>query len=244
METPDFTEARYRVLLETARLRFRFRQFDDDLSGDDIALWRHDIDFSPHRALALAKLEAEAGVTASYFVLIGSPFYNPFEIAVVAILREIAALGHRIGLHYDAEAFAGSTVQHEERIAAQAALLSRETGALVPFFSIHNPSVSPDVRLDAPRHGGLVNASAPALRAQFTYVSDSNGRWRHGSLDEVVGDAMISRLYALTHPEWWTTEPLTPSKRVQRCIDGRARRVAAEYRSFLLRHRPEVVDVE
>ncbi len=237
----DFTEARYRVLLERARARFCMCKFGDELAGKGIALWRHDIDFSPQRALAVARIEAELGLTSSYFVLLGSAFYNPFEPAVRDLLREIAGLGHEIGLHYDAASLDGSTAAHADRIAFEAEALKRQVQANIRAFSLHNPSVSPDVQLDAAHYGGLFNASAAGFRAQFTYVSDSNGRWRFRSLHEVVEDPAVSRLYALTHPEWWTPDPLPPSARIARCIKGRAERVAADYEAFIGRYRPEVL---
>lgn len=238
---PDFTEARYCALLEQARTRFQFRHFHDDPTGESVALWRHDIDFSPQRALALARIERQMDVTSTYFVLLGSAFYNPFEPAIRDILREIAGLGHGVGLHYDASAFTGTTAAHSDRIAFEATALQRQLQKDIRTFSLHNPSISSDVQLDELQCAGLVNASAASLRNKFTYVSDSNGRWRYRSLHEMVDDRSVSRLYALTHPEWWTPEPLLPSARVNRCIQGRARRVASDYEAFLKHHRPEVV---
>jgi hypothetical protein len=239
--TSDFTEARYRALVETARDRFRFRRLTDNLDEDAIALWRHDIDFSPNRALALAKIESEFGVPAAYFVLIGSPFYNPFETATRDVLREIAALGHDIGLHYDASLIEGDLLQHEDQMSFEAATLARWLGVPVRSFSLHNPTVSADVAIEGASHAGLINASAAGLREKFHYCSDSNGIWRYRSLQDVIGDPAIRRLYALTHAEWWTPEPMPRSQRVQRCIDGRARRVAADYRAFLQQHRPDAL---
>jgi hypothetical protein len=238
---PDFTEARYRAILERARSRFRLCTFRDELASDGIALWRHDIDFSPQRALALARIEAELGVAATYYVLLGSDFYNPFEPAVRDLLREIANLGHDLGLHYDAASLDRSTAAHVDRIAFEAEVLKRHVQVDVRSFSLHNPSVSSDVQLEDAHCAGLINASALALRAQFTYVSDSNGRWRYRTLHDVLEDRATSKLYALTHPEWWTPEPMPPSQRVARCISGRARSVAADYQAFLSRHRPEVL---
>ncbi len=238
----DFTEARYADVLRRASARFQLLKIADDLGGDGVALWRHDIDFSPQRAVALARIEAELGVHASYFVLLGSAFYNPFEASVRAGLRTIAALGHDIGLHYDASAINGTVAAHETQIAFEANVLERLLGLPIKAFSLHVPTVSPEAKLDDARHAGLINASATSLRDSFTYVSDSNGRWRFRSLHDVVDDPNVTRLYALTHPEWWTPEPMPPGARVERCINGRAERVAADYRSFLLQHRPEVVD--
>lgn len=241
VKEPDFTEARYVALIERARLRYRFCRFGENLAGDGVALWRHDIDFSPQRALALARLESAAGVTATYFVLLGSAFYNPFEAVIRDVLREIVDLGHDIGLHYDASASDGNPATHADRVAFEAGILRRQLQADIRSFSLHNPSVARDVHLDDLKYAGLVNASTARLRADFTYVSDSNGRWRYRSLQETLDDKSISRLYALTHPEWWTPEPLPPSACVERCIEGRARCVASDYKAFLARHRPEAL---
>lgn len=242
LRVPDFTEARYRAILVVARERFRFLRLTDSLEGSPIALWRHDIDFSPHRALALARIEADLGLSATYFVLLGSPFYNPFERETRNVLQQIATLGHDIGLHYDASLIDGSVPEHEAQIAFEAATLARWLDVRIRSFSLHNPTISVGTSLEERCHAGLVNATAPHWRNEFFYCSDSNGMWRYRALHEVILDPSIQNLYALTHAEWWTPEPLPPNARVERCIQGRAERVAADYRSFLLQHRPEVVD--
>jgi hypothetical protein len=234
---PDFTEARYRELLAAAAARFRFRKLTDDLAGDDIAIWRHDIDFSPQRALALARIEAEMGVASTYYVLLGSPSYNPFEAAIRDVLRKILALGHDLGLHYDAS----TTDSHETQIEFEANILERLIGTKIMSFSLHNPSLSPDAPLDESIHARLVNASHAGMRSSFTYCSDSNGFWRYRSLHDVVSDVAVRRLYALTHPDVWTPEPMDARARIQRCFDGRARRAAADYDAFL-RQRPDALD--
>ena len=45
-------------------------------------LWRHDVDFSIHRASSLAKIENELGVKATYFLKLHSEFYNLFEKSI------------------------------------------------------------------------------------------------------------------------------------------------------------------
>jgi len=69
-------------------------------------LWRHDIDFSPQRALALAKTEASFGAVATYFVSPRLRFYNLFEPGIAAVIAQIVALGHTLGPHFDSEAYA------------------------------------------------------------------------------------------------------------------------------------------
>ena len=85
-------------------------------------LWRHDVDYSLHRALVLARIEAELGARATYFLSLHSDLYNVLEPAVHARAREIAALGHWIGLHFDAGFYADGSL--DERAAWEGRVLS------------------------------------------------------------------------------------------------------------------------
>lgn len=225
----DFTEAGYANLIAAAKRRFRFvgLDFNSDVAG--VAIWRHDIDMSPHRAVRMAEIEAAAGLKSIYFVMFGSRFYNPCEPVVISLLEKIASLGHTVGLHFDAGAYEGGVDALESALRKEAEFLSTLLSRRVSSFSIHNPTGRGGATLSAPNHAGLVNASSPALVNGFNYCSDSNGMWRHRRLLEVVNDTAIERLYALTHPEWWTPEAMRPRDRVQRCIDGRARQVGLSY---------------
>ena len=73
-----------------------------------MVIFRHDIDFSTQAARDLANLEAELGITKSYFFLIWSPFYNIYEPATLNHIREINSLGHNIGLHFEASLYNNS----------------------------------------------------------------------------------------------------------------------------------------
>ncbi len=218
----DFTNARYGEILAAAKLKYRFATFADFDGEGCVALWRHDIDFSPHRALALARMEADAGVISTYFVQLSSRFYNVFEPEIAEIIREIGRLGHDIGLHFETETAGRSReTDHERRLTSQAGTLQYLAEKPVTAFSLHNPTTMVGISFDELQHGGLFNASHPKLREEFSYCSDSNGIWRFRSLDAMVADPEITRLYALTHPEWWQAEPMSPRQRLQRCIDGR-----------------------
>jgi hypothetical protein len=41
------------------------------------------------------------------------------------------------------------------------------------------------------------------------------------------------RIQVLTHPEWWQKEVMRPRQRIQRCIDGRAKKIAMLYDKLL-----------
>lgn len=77
----DFTVRKYRELLKA-------------LEGRDVLL-RHDVDKRPDRSLVLARLEAELGWKAVYY------FRAVPESWDEDVIREISALGHGIGYHYE-----------------------------------------------------------------------------------------------------------------------------------------------
>ncbi len=85
----DFTEQKYRQYLQKANRKFRFIRFEEERFAENTCLWRHDIDTSPHRALKLAQIENEEGVSATYFFLLHSNRYNFLEKEIVDIAKEI-----------------------------------------------------------------------------------------------------------------------------------------------------------
>jgi hypothetical protein len=236
LDFSNFTIEAYAALLEKALARYRFVRLGDGSAGDGRALWRHDIDFSPHRALVMAEIEAARVVRASYFVQLTAPFYNTLEPDIGARLRRIADLGHDIGIHCEPLG-----PEPADRLAFEARTLEAALGVPIRMFSLHNPTTYDTTRFEATEVAGLINASAPQLREAFVYCSDSNGLWRYRSLAEVIADADSHNIYALTHPEWWQDEAMSPRQRVERCIAGRARATSEYYDSLLAAHqRPNV----
>jgi len=230
----DFTIDAYAELVSAAAARYRFLRFAESSTEGEVALWRHDIDFSPQRALELAGVEAASGVPATYFVQVSSRYYSIFEPEIAAILRQIVALGHDIGLHFDAEVCAHQAApDYDRRIAFEARALEEVVETSVAAFTLHNPTTLVGVSLNEPSRAGLVNASCSDLRAAYAYCSDSNGLWRFRSLAEMIADPAVGRLYALTHPEWWQAEPMPPRQRLQRCIVGRAEFCSRYYDGLL-----------
>src|SRR5262245_35308675 len=114
LEFNEFTDDGYGRLLDLVGSSYRFIGFGE-ASSEAHVLWRHDIDFSVHRAVAMARTEAQRSLLATYFVLLRSPYYNALERQVADRLKEIASLGHRIGLHFELSAYEmGATEQVEQ----------------------------------------------------------------------------------------------------------------------------------
>jgi hypothetical protein len=221
-----FTEHAYAELLELAVRRFAFEPFGTVRETPHV-LWRHDVDVSVHRALALARIEERAGVRTTYLLSLHSAFYSLLESEVAARARELFTLGHRLGLHFDLSAYDGLEDEDEltRRIEQERVLLEDWIGCAVTALSFHNPDVREVPAMRAESLAGLPNAFGASLATRYDYVSDSNGYWRFRRLDEVLADPDVERLHVLTHPEWWPPAPMSPRARLERSAQGRARQV-------------------
>lgn len=225
----DFTEAHYRQLLRIAKGRYIFASYSSIPWGERFILWRHDLDFSINRAAVLAGIEAEEGVTATYFVNPCSEYYNPFEPNQVKLVKHILRLGHELGLHFDA---GGHDIQNEDqlhrKVAEESRWLEEAFGVQPAVFSFHHPAAA-HLQCDSERYGGLINSYSRRLKEEVPYCSDSNGYWRFRRLHDVLTEATDPCLQVLTHPGLWQNEPMPTRKRVFRCAYGRARATISRY---------------
>ena len=80
----DFTISKYSVFLQTLKAY-----------GFQTLVLRHDVDLRPENSLRTAKIEAELGLHGIYY------FRAIPESWDEDIIRQIAALGHEIGYHYE-----------------------------------------------------------------------------------------------------------------------------------------------
>lgn len=233
----EFTEPRFRDLLRQLKDGgYQFIRFGETCENRHV-IWRHDVDFSMHRAARLAEIEAEESISATYFLNPRAAFYNLLEPEIEKLTQRIVAAGHDIGLHFDAGAY---QVENWSRTTLNTAI-GRERNILeniletkIHAMSWHNPDFSNLLTFDENEIGGLINAYGRVLRKDYTYCSDSNGYWRFEPMDKVIA-AGHARLHLLTHPEMWTPDAMSPSARVDRAIFGRAHALRRTYDALLAR---------
>lgn len=98
----DFTRKKYAKLLQMLLQNdYRFITFSDYCnkkalpSDGKFVILRHDVDDKADHALLIAQCEAQMGVVASYYFRVVPASNQPH------IIRQIAALGHEIGYHYE-----------------------------------------------------------------------------------------------------------------------------------------------
>jgi hypothetical protein len=221
----DFTQEHYRDLILLAQKRFTFIQYDQafEETKSPVALWRHDIDISMNRALVLAKIEHESAIKSTYFIQLGSNFYNCFEEEIRDKVNEILSLGHSIGLHFHAQFYKINTKEElENKLHFEKEVLETVFQYKIKVFSFHNPSVEILDKFADCHYSGLINTYSVHFRNLFGYCSDSNGYWRHDRLEDFIKNTKHKKIQILTHPEWWQVNAMSPQERVWRSIDGRA----------------------
>ncbi|MBS3763407.1 MAG: hypothetical protein KGZ25_08915 [Planctomycetes bacterium] len=222
----DFTTSNYRRLLGMARDVYRFVQFDDEKPDENAVLWRHDIDFSVNRALKLARIEQGMDITSTYFVQIGTMFYNVFEEEMRTKLLQILDMGHTVGLHFNPGLYKPEEVV--DGFMFEKEILRHVLDAGIQVFSLHNPDQL-SASVDLSGQTGLINAYDFTDDAGWEYCSDSNGYWRFDPLEEILKTVPPNNLQVLTHPAWWQDEPMPPRARIKRCAEGRAAATMSSY---------------
>ena len=199
----------YEDFLAQAKQSHSFVQMRDFLadgppaSSPYVAL-RHDIDFAPEYSHELAKLEHDAGVRASYFVLVDGQFYSPVETSVIRQVREIAELGHEIGLHFDARLAVGPDIG--EDVAMRIEVLSSLAGVPVVSYCQHDPVNSGVTRVTLPEgHHRCIDVADVVAEHDLLYVSDSAMMWRqhtfHTALAEGRNLCLLAHAHSWLHPQ-------------------------------------------
>ena len=218
-----FTEEAYRSLLcKVKALGYACVGYDAaESSGRRQLILHHNARFSVHRAKRMATIEAELGISSSYFFSFSSRFYSLIEDDVARLVREIGELGHEVGLLVsldirktppDAEAL--------RSVGRNCALLQDRTGSVAKYASGEGGAVATidrekivwNARFDDWHSGEKFWRSA----------SDASGYWQPLSADDLVEQGH-SRVRIVADPAWWTPEPLTLRERLARCVLGRAR---------------------
>jgi hypothetical protein len=194
----------YREILDAARAGgYRFARFGEGPEPRDLFL-RHDVDLSLPAALAMAELEAELGVHATYLLMTESVFYNLASSEGAAAVTTLRGLGHSVGLH---------------AVYPNARLDER----FDPVVSWHNPR--PEYMSE--EIAGAVNTYGVRYFSPQTYRSDSNQRWRAGCPHEELRAGAFPWLQILVHPAIWVYPGTTMGQTMRALVEAdKAHRLA------------------
>jgi hypothetical protein len=194
----SFDLGHYRELLEAAKAGgYAFVRFDHRPEPGDLFL-RHDVDLSLEAALAMAEVEHEAGVNATYFLMTESVFYNLLSHEGRRAHRQLRQWGHAVGLHA-----VHPRLELDDRFD--------------PVIAWHNPD--PDFMSEPVT--GAVNVMEELYFEAAHYRSDSNQHWRNGCPHADLAAGRFEWLQLLTHPEIWVYDGTTMRESMLSLLDAR-----------------------
>lgn len=215
----SFTLAEYQEILAALLARgISFRGFDALNTTERAVYLRHDVDNELFLLSDMARLEADAGISSTYFLMTQSTAYNLNSVDAKRAITELKDLGHSIGLHYmneGAEDFSFDEIVDD--LLFQVRIIERIAGDQVKSFSFHQPTQNMlDIELAVP---GLVNVYGLKKTHGVFYTSDTNMEWRSGHPLDLVDDG-VNHLQVLVHPMWWTSTQLPTVDRWKRVRDS------------------------
>jgi hypothetical protein len=215
------------VLTKLRDWGYQAKSFDDEpISGKSLLL-RHDVDVSLQYAVEMAKIEGNAGWQSTYFVLLGSEFYNLFTNRSRRAISKIVEFGHEIGLHFDASIYSGDQAELDKQAQYECEILESIVGNRVEVIAAHRP----DSRFLA-RPGKIAGRShtyEPRFFTDIEYCSDSTGGWHrnHPLQNSAVNSGLPMQL--LTHPYLWISSPdYTPAEKLKGFLKDQNKHIESE----------------
>lgn len=137
---------------------------------------RHDVDLLPYHSLRTARLEAQRGISATYYFRMVPESYNE------QVIKEVKALGHEIGYHYESLTTCNGNIDEAYR---DFCANLEKLRALAPIQSIcmhgspRSPWDSRDIWKNYDYHTLGINFE-PYLDTDFSqcvYLTDTGRRW-------------------------------------------------------------------
>jgi hypothetical protein len=237
----DFTRENYRNLIKIAKQNYNFCFFNEFNNISKPLLWRHDVDISMHASKKLAIIEQDEYVKSTFFIHLHSEFYNVFEKEITFLIKDIIAMGHQIGLHFDTHYY---NVDNEndltQYIEFEKIIIEKLFNISITSFSFHNTTPF-TMSCQEWEYAGLINTYSKTFQQEFTYCSDSFGIWRFKRLKDFLQEDN-KKIQVLTHPEWWQDEILSPKKRLYRAVNGRAEKIIAWHEDVLKKQGLSLID--
>lgn len=209
--TPPMSFDVYRDMLRNIQATGKYCDYADVTEDKPYIVLRHDVEFSPWRALEMQKVGNDLDFNSSYFFQISNNTYNAFSQKNMDIIKEIRANGHHIGLHYHV---CGKTDLGEiaADIKRQANIMSEMLGFAIERFSVHRPSkevlrcgIAVDGLIDTynPKFFSFAENAITDTVLEVKYTSDSQFRWDYGFPDEKYLSS-YPKIQILLHPDYWT----------------------------------------
>ena len=214
----EFTYNAYRKLIDKVLQNgYQVCSYKNVDKFDKAIILRHDVDFSPRKAIDMARIEYQLGVKSTYFVLLSTEFYNVFSKETADILSQIIEMGHEIGLHFDEQRYNATSIdQMKDYVYKEASILEKALSVEVNTVSMHRPSkftLDNNIEFE-----GFINSYSKKYFTNMKYVSDSRMHWRENIID-IIDSNEHDKIHILTHPFWYSDEDESVQNKLKRFLN-------------------------
>jgi hypothetical protein len=214
----SFTYEEYKKIIYSVKKNgFEISNYENIDKHLKAVIFRHDIDFSPSKALKIAEIENNLSIKSIYFVLLSTNFYNVFSLENQTIFKRIISLGHEIGLHFDETKYVYLKSNDIKKfVNEEAETLGRALGVNIKTVSMHRPSKN--TLENNYVFNNLINAYSFKYLYDIKYISDSRMNWKQNPF-ELLENIETKKVQILTHPFWFDEEVLTVKEKLMNFIE-------------------------
>lgn len=210
MQDYGYTLDNYRSLLKRfLEAGYEFLPYEAELRGRKALLLRHDIDYTLVFAEQFARINAELGVSGTFFFQLRSSLYNFMDHTVQAAVRRIVDMGQHIGFHAVVASSFPSVDELRDYIASEFDLFRQLVPETSPVFAWHNPGILQAEGFDFIKADftGLINAYADINGVEVPYYADSNMRYSFDDLCALADRNIPAMQLALAPMQWCPEQP-------------------------------------
>ena len=196
----DFTiQGLEKRLIDLAAQGYEFGSDFSQTESSGVVYLRHDVDLSLRLARDVALVESQLNISATFFLQIGSEFYNLHSQEGRSIIGELVKLGHQVGLHFDSRVAVNSNSM-SALLAQELEVLEQLTGGKIRYFSQHKPT---ELGWHTLSHPYAKDVREQTTTGNIEYFSDSTGYFRWGDYGSLTAHRGSFQL--LLHPIWWSS---------------------------------------
>ncbi|MEZ5919259.1 MAG: hypothetical protein R3D66_04950 [Alphaproteobacteria bacterium] len=228
----NFTLAAYKEQIQTLlEAGYEPVQYDtSEQQHEKSVILRHDVAFSPSQALKMAKIEQELGAQSTFFFNFDSGFYTVNDETVQETIREIQAMGHKIGIQIKPEDEDGNLLIDEDLVRHtedQKNIFEATLGANVECVSFDVTKLTHIKKIpEQSQIAGMLNTYghkfADRMDRSRGQAGNSNGMHLYGTSITDHVEQGTPHLHLLVYPDWVSDAPMLPYRRISALPEIRA----------------------
>tara|TARA_B100000242_G_scaffold294387_1_gene277032 strand:- start:299 stop:1027 length:729 start_codon:yes stop_codon:yes gene_type:complete len=203
----QFSYKAYSKILK--KYKDKFCDFANIEGINSYVLLRHDVEFSPKRALEIAKIENYENISSSYLFQVRSNAYNVLSTINRKIINEILCLGHNVGLHfYVSNLEENNWYVLRKELIKQTEILNFAINKKIDRFSYHRPPRWVLEKRDDYIEG-LINMYGKSFfelsdsPKNIKYLADSKHCFPYGN---PIDNYDFKKIQILLHPDEWSND--------------------------------------